>query len=32
LAALNRRYAGNTAIMSALGSYEQAIEGSGCGP
>ena len=32
LAALKKRYAGNTAIMSALGGYEQAIEGPGCGP
>jgi hypothetical protein len=32
LAALKTRYAANIAVMSALGGYEQAIEGPGCGP
>src|SRR6476661_4162232 len=32
LAALKHRYAGNSAVLSALGNYEQAIEGPGCGP
>jgi hypothetical protein len=31
LAALKKRYAGNAAVMSALGGYEQGIEGPGCG-
>ena len=32
LAALKKRFGGNAAVMSALGGYEQAIEGPGCGP
>jgi hypothetical protein len=32
LAALKKRYAGNAAVMSTLGGYEQGIEGPGCGP
>ena len=32
LAALRKRYAGNTAVMSALDGYERSIEGPGCAP
>ena len=32
LAALKKRYADNLEVMSALGKYEPAIEGSQCGP
>ena len=32
LAALKKRYAGNTAVMPALAGYEQAIEAPDCGP
>ena len=32
LAALKNRYSDSPAVMSALGKYEQAIEGPQCGP
>jgi hypothetical protein len=32
LAALKKRYSGNASVILALGSYEEAIEGSECGP
>ena len=32
LAALKKRYAANTAVMSALDGYERSIEAPGCGP
>ena len=32
LAALKKRYAGNSVVMSALGDYEQVVDGPGCGP